>query len=163
MTDARVEAATLALLHSNNYEMPGFSTEDLQKALVSEHSGHGEILFTCKRCLCHMAQRQAKAMLEAADAAAWRPISEAKKDGSPILAKLRNNIYPPVTDESSLRARADYRWNGLTIVLRHPGLANDGFDMGWNVAAPVGRGGFPDDWIEGWQPLPAPPTKEATP
>ncbi|KXV59958.1 hypothetical protein AD947_03085 [Acetobacter tropicalis] len=103
----------------------------------------------------------AECILAAADAAAWRPIAEANKDGNPILAKLRDDIYPPVTDESSLRARADYRWNGLTIVLRHPGLAADGFDMGWNIQAPVGHGGFPDHWIEGWMPLPAPPASIA--
>lgn len=146
MTDARIEAAARAIAEYV-YERSG-------NPLKWENMGDNRQ---------EVARCYARVALDAADAAAWRPISEAKKDGSPILAKLRDNIYPPVTDESSLRARADYRWNGLTIVLRHPGLSNDGFDMGWNVAAPVGHGGFPDDWIEGWQPLPALPTKEATP
>lgn len=45
------------------------------------------------------------------------------------------------------------RWRGLEVPLRHPGVAEDGFDVGWNIAAPVGHGGFPDEWIAGWIPL----------
>ncbi|MGF1275491.1 hypothetical protein [Acetobacter pasteurianus] len=149
MTDARIEAVARALCDAQGWCPDGNEITPRNFPSMDKN--------------WKVYEEEVQIAVSAADAAAWRPISEAKKDGSPILAKLRNNIYPPVTDESSLRARADYRWNGLTIVLRHPGLANDGFDMGWNVAAPVGHGGFPDDWIEGWQPLPATPTKEATP
>lgn len=83
----------------------------------------------------------------------WKDISEAKKDGATIWAVLRPDIYPvlePGRDDLE-------RWNGVQVPLRHPGLAEDGFDIGWNVAAPVGNGGFPDEWIAGWIPLPAPP------
>jgi hypothetical protein len=74
----------------------------------------------------------------------WRPIEEAKKDGTPILAKLK-----PSADEP--------RWNCRIFVARHPGLADDGFDIGWNFAAPVGYGGIPDDAILGFIPLSALP------
>ena len=82
---------------------------------------------------------------------AWQPIATAPKDRTPILAIFRSDI-------STAYQRPDLeRWDGIQIVLRHPGLADDGFDVGWNVAAPVGNGGFPDKWIAGWQPLPDPP------
>jgi hypothetical protein len=45
-------------------------------------------------------------------------------------------------------------WEGIWCVVRHQGISDSGFDMGWNVAAPVGHGGFPDCWFEGWVPLP---------
>lgn len=80
----------------------------------------------------------------------WRPINMAPKNLTSILIILKNPI--PCPDRDDLR-----RWDGLQIVARHPGLAEDGFDIGWNVAAPVGHGGFPDDWIAGWMPLPEPP------
>jgi hypothetical protein len=84
---------------------------------------------------------------------AWRPIAEAKKDGSIIWAVFRDDIYPTIRP-----GRKDLeRWNGIQVSLRHPGLAEDGFDIGWSVAAPVGNGGLPDEWIAGWLPLPAPP------
>jgi hypothetical protein len=83
----------------------------------------------------------------------WRPIAEAKKDGSIIWAILHDDIYPTI-----LPRRDDLqRWNGVQVPLRHNGLAEDGFDIGWNVAAPVGSGGFPDEWIAGWRMLPSPP------
>jgi hypothetical protein len=75
----------------------------------------------------------------------WQPIETAPKDGTVIWAVLSHHLG---------------LWNGLQLPLRHPGLAADGFDIGWNLAAPVGHGGFPDDWIAGWQPLPSPPVKE---
>ena len=78
----------------------------------------------------------------------WRPISEAKKDGTPIWAVIRADLV-----EYTGREDLD-RWAGLQLPLRClPELAK----WGWNVAAPVGAGGFPDDWIAGWMPLPAPP------
>lgn len=81
----------------------------------------------------------------------WRPISEARKDGTVIWAKLRDDIGEDKKDGSWKRDLM--RWQGLEVPLRHPGVAEDGFDIGWNIAAPVGHGGFPDDWIAGWVPL----------
>jgi hypothetical protein len=81
-----------------------------------------------------------------AQAAPMRPIKEAKKDGTRILILLKSPI-PNSRDD--LR-----RWYGVPFVARHRGLAEDGFDIGWSFAAPVGCGGFPDDWIAGWWPLP---------
>jgi hypothetical protein len=80
----------------------------------------------------------------------WQPIETAPKDGTRILVALKNPI--PRIGRDDLRL-----WDGLQFVARHPGLAADGFDVGWNVAAPVGHGGFPDDWMAGWMPLPEPP------
>lgn len=95
----------------------------------------------------------ARVLREAAEG--WRPISEAKKDGTIIWAKLRDDIYPVLKP-----SRDDLlRWNGVQIPLRHPGVAEDGFDIGWGVAAPVGVGGFPDEWVEGFRPLPSPPSE----
>lgn len=87
------------------------------------------------------------------EAGAWLPISEARKDRTVIWAALHSAIYPTIEPE-----RPDLAiWNGLQLPMRHPGLCEDGFDIGWGIAAPVGHGGFPDHWIAGWQPLPPPP------
>jgi hypothetical protein len=99
-------------------------------------------------------------MQEAADAAiaevmAWQPIENARKDGTPIWAVLHSDIYPRIEP-----GREDLRrWNGLQLPIRHAGLCEDGFDIGWGVAAPVGHGGFPDEWIAGYLPLPSPPNR----
>lgn len=90
-------------------------------------------------------------------ACGWRDISTAPKDGTTIWAQFRDDIYPGLHP-----GREDLkRWNGVQVPLRHPGLASDGFDIGWGIAAPVGQGGFPDEWLAGWMPLPSPP-KEPT-
>lgn len=90
------------------------------------------------------------AAIAAYEQAMWRPIEEAKKDGTPILARIK-----PSLDREDLKW-----WQGLYVVIRHPGLSDDGFDIGWNIAAPVGHGGFPDEWFDGFRPLPPPPGKE---
>lgn len=88
----------------------------------------------------------------------WRRIDDpehpALKDGKTIIwAALHADIYPRIEpDREDLK-----RWNGLQVPLRHPGLCEDGLDIGWGVAAPVGHGGLPDEWIAGYMPLPEPP------
>lgn len=75
-----------------------------------------------------------------------RPMSDAKKNGQPILARLKAEI-PNRPDQDGIAGR----W----IVIRHEGLPDEAdFDQGWNLAGPFGQGGFPDDWFEGWTPLP---------
>jgi hypothetical protein len=84
----------------------------------------------------------------------WRPISEAVKGGPAIWARLRADISAR-TGRPSLNT-----WDGVQVPLSHPGTYTDEegrvWDHGWSVAAPVGHGGFPDDWIEGWVPLRGP-------
>jgi hypothetical protein len=92
------------------------------------------------------------ALVEAVEAMQWKPISEAKKNGTAILAKFYGDIYPRIEPRRSDLAT----WNGRYAVIKHNGLADDGFDIGWMVAAPVGCGGLSDEWIEGWMPLPSP-------
>ncbi len=74
----------------------------------------------------------------------WLDISSAPKDGSTIWAALRSDL------SEVLKLPYDI-WDGQQVPLRHPGLTDD---IGWNIAAPVGHGGFPDEWIAGWRPLP---------
>lgn len=73
---------------------------------------------------------------------AWMPIERAPKNGVCVLLKLKDPIPEP--------AHLDlYRWSGIIFVARHTGFE----EAGWQFAAPVGQGGFPDRWIAGWLPL----------
>lgn len=81
----------------------------------------------------------------------WRPIAKAVKGGPAIWAKMREDL-------SILADRPDLEiWNGVEVPLHHPGTYQDAdgrlWDHGWNIAASVGHGGFPDQWIAGWVPL----------
>ena len=87
----------------------------------------------------------------------WQPIETAKKDRTPALLLVKKAM-------SIDRGRPDLAaWDGQVIVCHHPGLASDGFDIGWSMLAPVGHGGFPDDWFSGWMPLDALPEPPVTP
>lgn len=81
-------------------------------------------------------------------------MATARKDGTSYLLKLVDRIP---RDREDLR-----RFDGLQFVGRHPGLADDGFDIGWQFAAPVGCGGFPDEWLQGFQVLQSTPATEET-
>lgn len=99
----------------------------------------------------HAKTLQKLAELEAENA--WRPIGEARKDRTVYWTKIHDDLYPSIRPE-----RPDLeRWNGVQIPIRHSGVADDGFDVGWTLAAPVGQGGFPDEWFVGFRPLPSPP------
>ena len=129
MTDPRIEAAARALCIQNGHDPDG------QDSYVQSGMDANWCAFV----------DDAKATLAAADAAAWRPMSEAPKDRTDILAKTRDNIYPEGSRDSG--------WNGRNVVIRHDGIIDGGFDMGWSVSAPVGYGGLPDEWFIGWQPI----------
>lgn len=133
MTDPRIEAAARALC-----ERQGYPSDGSELAASCGFSENWEAF-----------SDDAQAALAAADAAAWRPMSEAPKDRTDILAKTRPDVFP----ESNHRSG----WNERNVVIRHDGIVNDDFDMGWSVSAPVGYGGMPDEWFLGWQPISNPP------
>lgn len=93
----------------------------------------------------------ANAMLASAPPApsGWRSMESAPRDRAPIRALIHDDLYPRLKP-----GREDLEpWNGQEVILRHGGLGADGFDFGWNLAAPVGHGGFPDEWFVGWLPV----------
>lgn len=73
------------------------------------------------------------------DGGLW-PMADARKDRTPILARLRPDLQ-------TVRAELE-RLNGLWVVVRTTG----GKD--WGLAGPFGYGGLPDEWFEGFVPLP---------
>ena len=75
-----------------------------------------------------------------------KPMADHPKDGTPVLARFRNDL-------SHIRADLD-RIAGRWVVVRHEGVKADGWDGGWNLAGPFGCDGIPDDWFIGWQALP---------
>jgi hypothetical protein len=84
------------------------------------------------------------------ETAPLNPMTSAPRNRTPVLARMHPDLFPRIRPE-----RPDLkRWNGVWIVIAHPGLDADGFDPDWHMAAPVGRGGFPDEWFVGWTPLP---------
>lgn len=72
----------------------------------------------------------------------------APKNGTPVLALLRNDL---ATIRSDLE-----RLHGLWVVVSNRG----GIDE-WGLAGPFGYGGLPDEWFVGWKPIvtvfPSPP------
>jgi len=105
----------------------------------------------------HALIQQIDAALSASPAPStdWRSMDTARKNGRPVLGLFKQTFAPPCGDH------AVERWGGTQIVMRHPGLADDGYDCGWNLIN-GGCGGFPDEWFEGWMPLPLPPDAART-
>ena len=78
------------------------------------------------------------------------PMDTAPKDGTAVLAKIRDDLssqYP--------HWRAADVLSGCFVVVRHPGLASDGFDVGWSLAGPFGQGLGDDRSFAGWWHLPS--------
>lgn len=79
----------------------------------------------------------------------WKPMSEAKRDGTPYLVKLKPNYKL----NHQLLGFSD----GLIAVMQNmtdtyeTGIR---WDSGWQFAAPVGFGGFRDEQLVGFQELP---------
>lgn len=68
-----------------------------------------------------------------------KPIGTAPRNGTPVLVRIRKDL-----DLERMK-----RFRGLYAVMR-----NRDDHWGWSFAAPVGMGGFPDDWLDGWWDLP---------
>jgi len=82
---------------------------------------------------------------DAEGAVDWRPIGSAPRDGTSVLVRT---VSTPETYGETRR-----NWVGRLLVVQHDGMTSSGFDMGWRVACPVGYGGIPDEWFEGWRPV----------
>lgn len=93
-------------------------------------------------CLAGLAQLVREATVK------LTPMAEHPKDGTAVLARLR----PDLAEYTGLERVKNTA--GLWVVVRNPGLADDGFDFGWNLAGPFGVGGWPDDWFVGYVNLP---------
>ena len=76
-----------------------------------------------------------------------RPMSEAPRDGTPVLVKVKDDLSPWGIEPGHFGGTD--RFAGLIAVMR-----NRGDLMDWCFAAPVGQGGFSDQWLDGWWPLP---------
>lgn len=78
--------------------------------------------------------------------AVWFPMESSPKNGRPVLLRLKDVLRPNREDLEPCR--------GVIFVGHHNGILDDGLDIGWQFAAPVGHGGFPDEWFIGWRYLP---------
>lgn len=75
---------------------------------------------------------------------AVRDMSNAPRDGTAVILKLRDDLV-------ALTGREDLKpWEGVRFV----GFWSGSDMTRWMFAAPVGQGGFPDEWMEGWVKCP---------
>lgn len=84
-----------------------------------------------------------------------RPMAEAPTSPDPntaidderiILALFRPDAFPGKSPS--------FGWNGRWAPIRHGGVTQNGYDLGWSIAGPVGQGGFDSSKFQGWLPLP---------
>jgi hypothetical protein len=82
-------------------------------------------------------------------------MSEAPTDGTPVLVRVKADLSEfGIPHPGGGRDRME-GFLGIYAVMRSRGDIMD-----WGFAAPVGMGGFPDAWLEGWWPLPASPVQQ---
>jgi hypothetical protein len=74
----------------------------------------------------------------------WLDIKDARKDGTRYLVKIKDRSFL-----FSVGALTSGYWADTVFVALHRGNTS-----AWQVAAPVGCGGFPDSWILGYQEIP---------
>lgn len=79
----------------------------------------------------------------------WLPIADAPK-GPPLLLKFKDDLSQYF---GNFQERMEL-WQGVVFVGRSRSKKEHNL-LGWGFAAPVGQGGFPDAWMEGWQPIKA--------
>ncbi|MSU90862.1 hypothetical protein GE300_14755 [Rhodobacteraceae bacterium 2CG4] len=81
-----------------------------------------------------------------------RPMSEAPKDRTSVLARILRDLPAKKSGQEASQNLHDLA--GLLVVVCHPGDIEGVRDLGWRLAGPFGYGLGPDDWFEGWWPLP---------
>lgn len=79
----------------------------------------------------------------------WRPIETVLKDGTPALLKVRSSI--PGKLSGNVESLQGIVFVGVNTSAQ---MGNGTYDYGWSFRAPVGYGGIPDVWLEGWLPCP---------
>lgn len=77
-----------------------------------------------------------------------QPMHTAPRDGTPVLVRIKSDLSPFGVKPGQFGNTDAFQ--GLFAV-----MFNRGDVMDWGFAAPVGRGGFPDEWLDGWWPLPS--------
>lgn len=118
------------------------------RCLASEHDTHtvpaapieGYAGVYCLRCGAHW---NAATDSDHPSSSPLRPMSEAPRDGTQILAVFHKDLVARSGE------RRDEQYEGRAAVIWQPGTTPG---MGWNWAP--GIGGFDDEFFVGWMPLP---------
>lgn len=118
-------------------EAPGYTT--------------GKVLTDLSAAVDEIAALRAEVARLRAERGPLRPMSEAPKDRTPVIARIREDLLD-VYPHYGFRSGDSYP--GIYVVVRHPGVVEGGFDPGWSLAGPFGHGLGEDDCFAGWLPLP---------
>jgi len=95
---------------------------------------------------CVIARKLAESVAEAEQNSIWRPMSEAPKDGAPILAKIKDGMTIPIDGVNQ-----PFWWSGKRIAIV-PQKRGD--KTRWELDALDNCWEFGEHEFEGWAPLP---------